>query len=68
MRNDPPSAWGDTSMPTNWIVDAILIVVAVGSVLLLMRYFLQNNTVMVWVWGAVMTIAVGVLLWPRFVS
>jgi hypothetical protein len=55
-------------MPTNWIVDAILIVVAVGSVLLLMRYFLQNNTVMVWVWGAVMTIAVGVLLWPRFAS
>jgi hypothetical protein len=55
-------------MPTNWIIDGILLAVAIGSIFLLMRYSLQKNTIMVWVWGVVMTIAVAVLLWPRFAS
>jgi hypothetical protein len=55
-------------MPANWIIDVILIVVAISSVFLLMRYSLQKKTTMVWVWGAVMTAAVAVLLWPRFVG
>ena len=53
-------------MPTNWIIDAILIIVTLGSVFLLMRYSLRKNTKMVGVWGTVMTMAVAVLLWQRF--
>jgi uncharacterized membrane-anchored protein len=59
-------------MPTNGIIDVILIVVAIGSALLLMRYYLQKkqgeNTTTVWVLGAVMVMAVALLFWPKFAS
>lgn len=53
-------------MTTNWIIDIVLILVALGSIFVLMKATLQKNNKMVGVWGSVMTMAVGALLWLRF--
>jgi hypothetical protein len=52
-------------MSENWILDAMLLIVAFGSVFFLMRHFIRKNNRMASVWGAVMTMALGVLLWQR---
>jgi hypothetical protein len=53
-------------MTTNWIVDVILILVALGSIYVLMKATLQKDGKRVGVWGSVMTMAVAALLWLRF--
>jgi hypothetical protein len=55
----------EAGMSENWILDAMLLIVAFGSVFYLMRHFIRNNNRMASVWGAVMTMALGVLLWQR---
>jgi hypothetical protein len=53
-------------MTTNWIVDLVLILVALGSIFVLMKATLQRDGKKVGVWGSVMTMAVAALLWTRF--
>lgn len=53
-------------MTTNWIIDTVLILVALGSIFVLLKASLQKNNKMVGVWGSVMTMAVAALLWQRF--
>jgi hypothetical protein len=52
-------------MSDNWILDVMLLIVAFGSVFFLMRHFIRKNNRMTSLWGAVMTMALGVLLWQR---